>query len=114
MSVECSPMAREIGVKSQFESYQRLRKMVLDSVWLDTQHYKVEIKGKVEQSRERRPPLYLAIVDKKRALGSPSTSVTNFTYIYIYIYIYCHRQKDCFVVSQLFSVVRHAGRFKLG
>ena len=35
-------------------------------------------------------------------------------YIYIYIYIYCHPQTDCFVVSQLFSVVRHIGCFKLG
>ena len=36
-------------------------------------------------------------------------------YIYIYIYIYiCYPQTDCFVVSQFFSVVRHAGRFKLG
>ena len=29
-------------------------------------------------------------------------------------YIYCHSQTDYFVVSQLFSVARHAGRFKLG
>ena len=28
--------------------------------------------------------------------------------------IYCHPQTDCFVVSQLFSVVKHAGRYKLG
>ena len=35
-------------------------------------------------------------------------------YIYIYIYIYCHPKTDCFVVSQLFSVARHVGRFKLG
>ena len=28
-------------------------KMVLDSALLSTQHYKVRIKGKVEQSRER-------------------------------------------------------------
>ena len=28
-------------------------KMVLDATWLNTQHYKVRIKGKVEQSRER-------------------------------------------------------------
>ena len=34
--------------------------------------------------------------------------------LYIYIYIYCHPQTDCFVVSQLFSVVRHVGRLKLG
>ena len=28
--------------------------------------------------------------------------------------VYCHPQIDCFVVSQLFSVVRHVGRLKLG
>ena len=28
--------------------------------------------------------------------------------------IYCHPQTDCLVVSQLFSVARHAGRLKLG
>ena len=28
-------------------------KMVLDTSFLNTQHYKVDIKGKVEQSRER-------------------------------------------------------------
>ena len=35
-------------------------------------------------------------------------------YIYIYIYIYRHPQTDDFVVSQLFSVARHIGHFKLG
>ena len=35
-------------------------------------------------------------------------------HINIYIYIYCHPQRDCFVVSQLFSVARHIGRLKLG
>ena len=38
-------------VQSQVKSYQRLKIMVLDIAWLNTQHYKVEIKGKVEQSR---------------------------------------------------------------
>ena len=32
----------------------------------------------------------------------------------IYVYIHRHQQTDCFVVSQLISVARHAGRFKLG
>ena len=32
---------------------QKTQKMVLDNSLLDTQHYKVRIKGKVEQSRER-------------------------------------------------------------
>ena len=31
----------------------KIQKMVLDASLLDTQHYKVQIKGKVEQSRER-------------------------------------------------------------
>ena len=31
----------------------KTQKMVLDSTLLNTQHYKVQIKGKVEQSRER-------------------------------------------------------------
>ena len=33
--------------------------------------------------------------------------------MYIYIYIYNHLGTDCFVVSQLFSVTRHVGHFKL-
>ena len=50
---KCSPMARETGAQSQVESYQRLKKMVLNASLLNTQHYKVRIKGKVEKSRER-------------------------------------------------------------
>ena len=45
-------MAEEIGVQSQVESYQRIKKMILDATLVNTQHYKVHIKGKVEQSRE--------------------------------------------------------------
>ena len=44
-------MIRETGVQSQVESYQRLKKMVLDAALLSTQHY-VWIKGQVEQSWE--------------------------------------------------------------
>ena len=40
-------------VQSQAKSYLRLKKMLLDATLLNTQHYKVWIKGKVEQSRER-------------------------------------------------------------
>ena len=46
-------MARKTGVLSQVESHQRLKKMALDVPLLNTQHYKVGIKGKVEQSEER-------------------------------------------------------------
>ena len=34
--------------------------------------------------------------------------------LYIYIYIYSHQRTDCFVLSELFSVARHAGRSKTG
>ena len=46
-------MAWVTWVQSQVESYQKLKKMVLDVSLLNTQHYKVRIKGKMEQSRER-------------------------------------------------------------
>ena len=36
--------------------------MVLDAALLNTQHYEVRIKGKVEQSRERRSALPYTLV----------------------------------------------------
>ena len=66
-------------------------KMVLDTSLLNTQQYKVRIKGKVEQSRERGSalPRHLSVVAiEKGTFWLPSTKVANFTYIYIYIYIY--------------------------
>ena len=41
-------MVRETGVQSEVESYQRLKKIVLDSSLLNTQHLKIMIKSKVE------------------------------------------------------------------
>ena len=41
-------MVLETGVQSQVKS----EKMVLDNSWLNTQQYKVRIKGIVEQSSE--------------------------------------------------------------
>ena len=61
------------------------QKMVLDASLLNTPHYKVWIKGKVEQSRERSSILRLhldVVAIEKGAFGSPSTKVTNFTYIH--------------------------------
>ena len=51
--------------------------MVHDASLLNTQHYKVRIKGKVEQSREGvAPPLHLGVVAiEKGAFGLPSTMV---------------------------------------
>ena len=63
-------------------------KMVLDTSLLNTQQYKVRIKGKMDQSRGKSSalPLHLGVVAiEKGAFRSPSTTVPNFTYIYIYI-----------------------------
>ena len=59
----------------------KTEKMVLDTSLLNTQHYKVRIKGKVEQSRERSStPLHLSVVAiKKGDFRSPLTMVANFT-----------------------------------
>ena len=55
-------MVQETGVQSQVESYQRLKKMVLDATLLNTQHYEVQIKGKLEQSKERSSTLPYTLV----------------------------------------------------
>ena len=55
--------------------------MVLETPLLNAQQYKVRIKGKVEQSRERgyRPGQHLCVVAiEKEAIRSPSTTVANF------------------------------------
>ena len=63
-------------------SYTKDLKMVLDISLLNTQHYKVRIKDKVEQSGEKiSAPLHLGVVSSdKGAFESPSTTVANFTY----------------------------------
>ena len=55
---------------------QKTQKMVLDASLLNTQHYKVRVKGKVEQSREKSSTLGVVAIEKG-AFGSPSTTVTN-------------------------------------
>ena len=59
-------------------------KMVLDTSLLNTQQYKVRVKGKVEQSRERSSTLlYFGVVAiEKGAFWSSSTTVTNITFLY--------------------------------
>ena len=50
----------------------KIQEMVLYVFLLNTQYYKVRIKSKMEQSRERNSAL-------PYTLGSPSTMVANFT-----------------------------------
>ena len=81
--------------------------MVLDNSLLNTQQYKVRIKSKVEQSRERSSPL-------------PNTSVRSYwkgsllvTLDYgRQLYIYLHPPSDCLFILQLISVASHAKCFK--
>ena len=56
-------------------------KMVLNATLLNSQHYNVSIKGKVEQSREwSSAPLHIRVVAiEKGVFESPSTKVANFT-----------------------------------
>ena len=59
----------------------KTQKMVLEAALLNTQIYKVRIKSKVEQSRERSsaPSLHLGVVAiEKGAFGLPSTAVANY------------------------------------
>ena len=61
----------------------KTQKLVLDAALLNSQHHKVRIKDKVEQSKERSSalPNNLGVVAiEKGASGSPSTKVANFTY----------------------------------
>ena len=53
--------------------------MVLDTSLLNTQQYKICIKGKVEQSSERNSAF--PYTSEKRVFRSLSTMFTNFTYI---------------------------------
>ena len=59
--------------------------MVPDATLLNTQHYKLRVKDKVEQSRERNSALHLSVVAiEKGDFGSPSTKVANFYFNYFY------------------------------
>ena len=59
---------------------QKILKIVRDISLINTQQYKVRIKGKVEQSRERskHPHLCLGVVAiEKEAFWSSSATITN-------------------------------------
>ena len=56
--------------------------MVLDAVLLNTQHYKVRIKSKVEQSKEWSDASPLGVVAiEKGVFGSSSAKVADFTFL---------------------------------
>ena len=93
--LECSPMAKVTGVQSQVESNQKLKKWYLIPPCV-TQHYKVWIKGKVQQSREGVTPFPTLRCSRYwrgslRDSGPPRLWLpTLLTYLLLYIYIYIH------------------------
>ena len=90
MKIDMPLMARETLGSIPGRVIPKTEKMVLDASLLNPQHYKVRIKSKVKQSRERNSALtYLSVVAIKNGALESSTIVTNFTFtVYIYIYIY--------------------------
>ena len=58
--------------------------MVLDTSLFNNQLYKVRIKDEKEGMEWRLSLLLDVLAIEKTALGSPSTTVANFTYLYIY------------------------------
>ena len=85
-------MAWDTRVQSQGESYQRLKKkkkkkkkkkMVLDTSLLNTQHYKIEIQSKVEQSIERSSALSYTLKMKRESLGHPQLHLPTLLTLYI-------------------------------
>ena len=68
--------------------------MLLDTSWLNTQHYKERIEGKVEQSRERSSvPQYLGVVAiEKGAFGSPTITTPT---VIILIFISSNSNRSC-------------------
>ena len=86
-------MVWETGVQSQVDSYQRLKKMVLDATLLNTQHNKVKIKDSgAIQGMDQHPPLNLcALPIEKGPFKSPSTKVAYFTSFFFFFNVYTWR-----------------------
>ena len=67
----------------------KTQKMLLDASLFNIQHYKIMIKGKVEQSRKLTSahPLHFSVVAiEKGAFGLPSTKVTNLLTSYLILH----------------------------
>ena len=103
----------------------KTQKLVFDAALLNTQHYKVRIKGKVEQSREWVVPSLTPRCSSywKGASGSLSTKIDNFftylkakklsksVHIYLYIYIYPSNLKVNARERQEFELTTIMSRF---
>ena len=81
--------------------------MVLDATLLSTLHYKVRIKGKVEQSWEWSSALLRVVAIEKGPFGSPSTKVANLTLLMLKIFKTMEKSefrvliKHCFLMGKI-------------
>ena len=80
----------------------KTQKMVLDASLLNTQHYKVRIKGKVEQSREGVAPSPTPWCSNYRK-GSLRVTLDYGRQLYFYIYIYRYIEREYIFWQQLVS-----------
>ena len=74
--------------------------MVLDTSLLNTQQYKVRIKGKVEQFRERSSGLGVVAIEKG-VFWSPSTTIA-----YLLLQLYLQLFHDCVQTNELWLVLK--------
>ena len=78
----------------------KTQKIVLYAALLNTQHYDIRIKGKMEQSKEwSRALLFTSVKQllKSKPSGHPrlrSPTLLIYIHIYIYIYIYIERERN--------------------
>ena len=83
-------MAWETWVQSLVESYQRPKERILDASLLNTQHYQVGIKGKLDQSKEGKNrfmdlPGTLAYSEKQTASSRFWTRITDSIFV-VYLF----------------------------
>ena len=83
----------------------KTQKMVLDASLLNTQHYKVRIKGKVEQSREGVAPSPTPWCSSYRK-GSLRVTLDNGRQLFtIYIYIYIEREREISIYAIIYIYI---------
>ena len=94
--LECSPMAQKTWVQSQVESYQRFKKwyLMLPCLILSIKRCGLRVKRSNPGKGVVPSPTPWCSSYQKRAFGSASTMVANFTLLYIYIYIYIYHLKE--------------------
>ena len=78
--------------------------MLLDASLLNTQRYKVRIKGKVEQPRETSSAIPYT---EKGAFGSPSTMVANFYWFKVLLFNISNSINQIFLfnINNLYTTV---------